>query len=77
MDCSAPYRETDDVSPINQYGEQKVKAEVGMLRRNPTTKVCRMPLMFGAKSPVASCFIQSFIQKLQQETNIDLIFRRV
>ena len=69
---SAPYRETDPVSPISYYGEQKVKAEVGMLQRNPATKVCRMPLMFGTKSPVSSSFIQSFIKKLQKKQILTL-----
>lgn len=59
-----PYQESDPVSPINTYGEQKVKAEQGMLARYPSTVIARMPLMFGA-APHAASFIQPMIQNLQ------------
>lgn len=59
-----PYRESDPVSPINTYGEQKVSAELGMLERYPPTIIARMPLMFGV-APHASSFIQPMIQNLQ------------
>src|SRR4028118_470333 len=62
---NAPYKETDLVSPVNLYGEQKVMAEVGMLQRYPLTAVCRMPLMFGIAPPTANSFIQPFIQSLR------------
>lgn len=58
-----PYRESDPVCPINQYGEQKVAAEVGILERHPTATVCRMPLMYGV-APRPS-FIQPFIATLK------------
>ena len=69
---NAPYQETDDVSPISYYGEQKVKAETGMLQRYPQTKICRMPLMFGVKSPTSSSFMQPFIKKLQEKATLTL-----
>lgn len=59
-----PYGESDPVSPINTYGEQKVAAELGMLERYPLTIIARMPLMFGVV-PHASSFIQPMIQTLQ------------
>ena len=59
---NAPYKETDSVSPVNTYGEQKVMAETGILERYPMTAICRMPLMFGRETPTAKSFIQSFIQ---------------
>ena len=43
----APYRETDPVSPISFYAEQKVEAEIGTLEKHPAAAVCRMPLLFG------------------------------
>jgi len=67
-----PYRETDPVSPINLYGEQKVLAEEGMLSRYPQTAVCRMPLMFGAAPPTASSFIQPFIETLRSHGDLKL-----
>ena len=61
-----PYSETDSVSPVNSYGEQKVLAEEGMIGRYPQTAVCRMPLMFGMATPTATSFIQPFIQTLRE-----------
>ena len=61
-----PYRETDPVSPISYYGEQKVMAEQGILERYPKTAICRMPLMFGIAPPTASSFIQPFIKALRE-----------
>ncbi|WP_193195558.1 SDR family oxidoreductase [Nostoc sp. MG11] len=69
---NAPYRETDPVCPVNIYGEQKVKAEIGILERYPMTAVCRMPLMFGIATPTAKSFIQTFIQTLKAEKELNL-----
>jgi dTDP-4-dehydrorhamnose reductase len=62
---NAPYREEDPVSPINIYGEQKVKAEEGVLKRYPDAAVCRMPLMFGDPGPAASSFFKTMINALK------------
>jgi dTDP-4-dehydrorhamnose reductase len=67
-----PYRETDSLSPVNIYGEQKAIAEAGMLERYPMTAVCRMPLMFGAATPTAKSFIQPFIQTLKEGKELNL-----
>lgn len=67
-----PYTETDPVSPVSIYGEQKVAAEQGMLDRNPQTAVCRMPLMFGKGSPHAGSFIEGFIQALKAGKELNL-----
>lgn len=67
-----PYRETDPVSPINLYGEQKVLAEDAMRSRYPKTAICRMPLMFGEASPTAHSFIQPFLQTLRQKQELRL-----
>ncbi len=67
-----PYTETDPVSPVSIYGEQKVAAEQGMLDRNPQTAVCRMPLMFGTGSPHAGSFIDGFIQNLKAGKELNL-----
>ena len=69
---NAPYSETDSVSPVNSYGEQKVQAEEEMLRRYPLTAVCRMPLMFGMATPTATSFIQPFIQTLREGKELNL-----
>lgn len=67
-----PYRETDPISPIHIYGEQKAQAEQEMLSRYPKTAVCRMPLMFGAVPPTASSFLQPFIQTLRDGRELNL-----
>lgn len=69
---NAPYKETDPVSPINRYGEQKVVAEQKMQAIHPAIAICRMPLMFGLPSPTASSFLQSFVSNLKtgQELNL-------
>ncbi|MFB2923121.1 SDR family oxidoreductase [Aerosakkonema funiforme] len=67
-----PYRETDSVSPVNIYGEQKVMAERGMLERYPKTAICRMPLMFGIAPPGATSFIQPFIKILKEGKELSL-----
>lgn len=67
-----PYRETDPVSPVNLYGEQKVMAEIGMLERYPQTAICRMPLMFGMETPTVTSFMQPFIQTLKAGKELNL-----
>lgn len=69
---NAPYQETDSVSPVNYYGEQKVMAEQGMLERYPQTAICRMPLMFGLTPPTANSFIQPFIKVLREGKELSL-----
>jgi dTDP-4-dehydrorhamnose reductase len=69
---NAPYKETDSVSPVSIYGEQKVAAELGMLERYPHTAICRMPLMFGIGTPTAKSFIQPFLETLQAGKELNL-----
>jgi dTDP-4-dehydrorhamnose reductase len=56
-----PYRETDPPTPINVYGQHKAIAEAQILAAYPEATICRLPLMFGAATPTASCFLQSFL----------------
>ena len=69
---NAPYREEDLTCPVSLYGEQKVRAEEGMLERHPGTVICRMPLMFGAPGPAAGSFIQPMLESLREGRGIDL-----
>ena len=66
------YQESDRVSPITYYGEQKVEAEEKMLAIYPASAICRMPLMFGLPSPVAPSFLQSFISHLTAGRELNL-----
>jgi dTDP-4-dehydrorhamnose reductase len=67
-----PYLETDPVSPINIYGEQKVAAERAILAAYPQAIICRMPLMFGIAPPTATSFIQPWIAALQSDRSLQL-----
>lgn len=69
---NAPYREDDPVSPINIYGEQKARAEEGILRGYPSAAVCRMPLMFGDPGPVASSFFNTMIGNMREGRELRL-----
>ncbi|MDJ0729868.1 MAG: NAD(P)-dependent oxidoreductase [Crocosphaera sp.] len=69
---NAPYKESDPVSPISYYGEQKVEAEEEMLAIHPKTVICRMPLMFGIPSPHASSFIQFFLTTFREGKKLSL-----
>jgi dTDP-4-dehydrorhamnose reductase len=68
----SPYLETDPVSPINTYGEQKVAAEREILTANPQATICRMPLMFGIAPPTATSFIQPWIKSLSAGQSLQL-----
>lgn len=65
------YAETDQVAPVNRYGEHKVLAEEGMRSRHAQTIICRLPLMFGA-TPQAPSFLQGFVAKLRQGEALQL-----
>lgn len=69
---NSPYRETDPVSPVSIYGEQKVLAEEGMLKRYPQTAICRMPLMFGDGGPAAKSFIHPMLESLRKGQELAL-----
>ena len=68
----APYRETDPPSPISVYGQQKAEAERKILERYPGATICRLPLLFGAATPTADCFLQSFVQTLREGRPLNL-----
>ena len=62
---NAPYKETDPVCPNNYYGEHKAIAERKMSEVYPAIALCRMPLMFGAPSPVSSSILQGMVANLK------------
>ena len=69
---NAPYVETDPVCPINYYGEHKAIAEQKMSEIYPAIALCRMPLMFGAPSPVSPSVLQGMISNLKAGKEINL-----
>ena len=66
------YKETDPVCPINYYGEQKAIAEQKMSEIYPSIAICRMPLMFGAPSPVSPSFLQGMVSNFQVGKEVNL-----
>jgi dTDP-4-dehydrorhamnose reductase len=68
----APYLETDPVSPLNIYGEQKVAAERAILAIGDRALICRMPLMFGNAPSTATSFIQPWLKALSAGQSLQL-----
>jgi len=56
-----PYRERDRPMPLNVYGQQKAEAEAQILAAYPDATICRLPLLYGAATPTASCFLQGLL----------------
>jgi dTDP-4-dehydrorhamnose reductase len=69
---NAPYRESDQVCPVNVYGEHKVQAEEQILRGYPPAAICRMSLMFGLSGPGAKSFIQPMILAMREGRELSL-----
>ena len=69
---NSSYQESDAVSPINIYGQQKAEAEAEILKIHSQGIICRMPLMFGLPSPVATSFIQGFLKILESGQTLSL-----
>jgi dTDP-4-dehydrorhamnose reductase len=67
-----PYREEDEPSPINVYGEHKAVAEQEMFRFHPQTVICRLPLIYGTAAPTVESFIQPLIRAIKAKTEICL-----
>ncbi|MDH4028146.1 MAG: NAD(P)-dependent oxidoreductase [Nitrospirota bacterium] len=67
-----PYKEEDPVSPVNVYGEQKVRAEQGILKIYPDAAVCRMPLMFGNRGRTAAGFFGAMAAALKEGRELRL-----
>lgn len=69
---NAPYSESDPVCPVNLYGEQKVCAEEGIIKRYPGAAVCRMPLMFGDPGPAAASFFKTMLAAFREGRELRL-----
>lgn len=69
---AAPYDETDPPHPLNQYGQQKAQAEREILQVHPAATLCRLPLLYGAATPTAGCFLQGLLLSLQRGDLVSL-----
>jgi dTDP-4-dehydrorhamnose reductase len=70
--AKAPYREDDLITPISVYGEHKALAEMEVLERYALAAVCRMPLMFGPRSPTHISFLQWMVDKMERGETLPL-----
>ncbi|MGD9200832.1 MAG: NAD(P)-dependent oxidoreductase [Chitinispirillia bacterium] len=70
----APYSESDPVSPISIYGEQKVAVESHILNSYQDAAICRMPLMYGDGSPFSNSYLLPLLQSLQNSKEVTLFF---
>ncbi len=61
----APYKETDETSPICIYGEHKVLAEKAVREIYPAATIARMPLMYG-KAASAPNFLTNWLKNLKE-----------
>jgi dTDP-4-dehydrorhamnose reductase len=62
----APYGEDDPITPISVYGEHKAQAEMEIVERYALAAICRMPLMFGERSPTHISFLQWMVDKMER-----------
>ncbi len=61
-----PYAEDDPVAPVSVYGEQKARAELGVLAAGPKTCVCRLSLVFGRSLTASPGFLRPVLEALRQ-----------
>lgn len=68
----APYDETAPPTPLNVYGQHKATAEAQILQVYPAATVCRLPLLYGAATPIAACFLQNFLGAIAAGQSLNL-----
>ena len=62
----APYTETDELQPLNAYGQQKVKAEQLVASLNSSACIFRPTVMFGQHSDSSYCFMTDWLARWQR-----------
>lgn len=62
---NADYSENDTPNPICEYGKQKLESENYIISTNPSSIVCRVPLMFGESFGDAKCFIHPMVEAIR------------
>ncbi len=60
----APYAETALPQAVNEYGRQKAIAEAAIREVYPAATIVRLPLLYGAPTPHAECFLQGFLRAI-------------
>ncbi|RPJ74532.1 MAG: SDR family oxidoreductase [Desulfobacteraceae bacterium] len=67
-----PYREEDEVCPVNVYGTHKATAEKQLIRRYPQAVICRLPLIYGPARPFGESFIQPLMRAIKAKAPLTL-----
>ncbi len=65
-----PYLETDSPSPLNFYGQTKLKAEIACINNNDASLVIRTSWLFGPSRPN---FVSSIVKKLQSADPVAVV----
>ncbi|RMG84424.1 MAG: SDR family oxidoreductase [Bacteroidetes bacterium] len=59
------YHESDPVSPKNEYGRQKARAEAFVHKHLPDAVICRVPVLFGQPGPTSRNFAADWLRGWQ------------
>ena len=73
----APYSETDQLQPLNAYGQQKVKAERLVISSNPSACIFRPTVMFGQHSDSSYCFMTDWLQRWQKGEEVTAFYDEI
>lgn len=68
----APYNERSLTQPVNDYGVQKLSAEVKIRQLCPHATICRVPLMYGAAPEGATSSLQPVLAALRSGSPMKL-----
>jgi dTDP-4-dehydrorhamnose reductase len=69
---SPPYNELSVVNPLSVYAQQKVHAEIEILKNYKKAVICRMPLMFGDTPEGSKRFLQLWMEQLHTGKGLTL-----
>ncbi|GIY58927.1 methionine adenosyltransferase 2 subunit beta [Caerostris extrusa] len=61
---SPPYKEDDQPSPLNLYGDTKLEAEKRIAEINPDSMILRIPVLYGDEEYIGESAISSLIKLL-------------
>jgi dTDP-4-dehydrorhamnose reductase len=61
----APYKPSDNPSPLMTYGRQKAEAEVAVRQANPDAIIARLPLMYGETVRPGRGMVQGMLDALK------------
>ena len=65
-----PYKETDSTSPINTYGQSKLKGEQLALQQDPTAIIIRSSWLY---SSFGNNFVKTILRLMKEKENINVV----